>query len=264
MTGAAGVAMLVVAVAGVLSMGGRPATQAAGQLTTQTQVGAAAHPAARTAQRLIGPPSDSSYALVGPRASRDEARVPLGDLAEPGSADPAAGQGTAAAGTTTLASSAPHPGRADKRSAGNTWVLPTSHFYIGTWFGVPGWYWASGYHTGIDFVTACGTPEVAVTAGVVAQAGWDGPYGNQVRLQLPNGDQVWYNHMVQIKTRLGAHLKQGGLVGLAGETGNAYGCHLHLEYRLAGDLDTAVNPAPYFGAHGLNLHLLPTSPIARR
>ncbi len=262
-TGAAGAAVLVAAVAGVLSMG-RPATQAAGFVPTQTQVWAAAHPAALTTRRLIGPPSDSSYALVGSRASRGGGRAPLGDLAMPGSAGSAAGPGTAAGGTSTLASSAPHLRGDDKRPVANTWVLPTSHFYIGTWFGVPGWRWASGYHTGIDFVTACGTPEVAVTAGIVAKAGWDGPYGNQVRLQLPNGDQVWYNHLVQIKTRLGAHLKQGGLIGLAGETGNAYGCHLHLEYRLAADLDAAVNPAPYFGAHGLNLHVLPTAPIARR
>jgi murein DD-endopeptidase MepM/ murein hydrolase activator NlpD len=121
---------------------------------------------------------------------------------------------------------------------------------------VPGPYWASGYHTGIDFATACGTPTYAVTAAVVRRTGWDGAYGNQVRLRLPNGDQVWYNHMLDgtIAVHQGESVAKGQRIGRVGETGNAYGCHLHFEYRLASHLKTAVNPAPYFAAHGIRLH----------
>lgn len=140
------------------------------------------------------------------------------------------------------------------KTVAREWVLPTSGFHITVWFGERGYYWSGGYHTGIDFATACGTPAVAVAAGTVARAGWDGPYGNQVRLTLANGDQVWYNHLLEIQTHAGAHLAQGDRIGLVGETGNAYGCHLHFEYRRAADLDTPVDPAPYFAAHGIRLH----------
>ncbi len=151
-------------------------------------------------------------------------------------------------------SSAATRARAYARSlASRTWTLPTSRFHISTWFGEPGWEWSGGYHTGIDFATACGTPVTAVTAGRVSQAGWDGPYGYQVRERLPNGDEVWYNHLTLIKASKGAELDKGGILGLVGETGNAYGCHLHVEYRLASDLKTAVDPAPYFAAHGIPL-----------
>ena len=74
-------------------------------------------------------------------------------------------------------------------------MLPTTGFHISVWFGESGGYWSTGYHTGIDFATAYGTPVVAVGNATVVQTGWDGPYGNQIRLQFDNGDEVWYNHL---------------------------------------------------------------------
>ena len=132
-------------------------------------------------------------------------------------------------------------------------MLPTSGFHITVWFGEAGPYWSSGYHTGIDFATASGTPLVAVANATVAQAGWDGAYGNQIRLQLENGDQVWYNHLSLIEVGAGQAVSQGQEIGQVGETGNAYGAHLHFEYRLASDLSTAVDPAPFFEQHGIHL-----------
>jgi murein DD-endopeptidase MepM/ murein hydrolase activator NlpD len=133
------------------------------------------------------------------------------------------------------------------------WVLPTSGFHMSAWFGEAGPYWSTGYHTGIDFATAYGTPVVAVASATVAQAGWDGPYGNQIRLTLENGDQVWYNHLSAIEVTVGESVLKGQEIGRVGETGNAYGYHLHFEYRLASDLETAVDPVPYFAAHGIFL-----------
>jgi murein DD-endopeptidase MepM/ murein hydrolase activator NlpD len=207
----------------------QPSSQAATQLRPTAQHG--------------HEPSDSLYSRSLPM-SGGGSRAALETVAEREAAARGAQLASAESAAKTYA----------KTLASQQWVLPTSGFHISTWFGEPGPYWATGYHTGIDFATACGTPEVAVSAGVVAQSGWDGPYGNQVRLQLPNGDQVWYNHMVAIKTHLGAHVPQGGLIGLVGETGNAYGCHLHFEYRLAADLKLAVNPYPFFLAHGIQLN----------
>ena len=106
----------------------------------------------------------------------------------------------------------------------------------------PGGYWSTGYHTGIDFATAYGTPVVAVTNATVVQTGWDGPYGNQIRLQLENGDEVWYNHLSSIEVTVGETVLKGQEIGRVGDTGNAYGFHLHFEYRLASDLHDGVDP----------------------
>ena len=122
------------------------------------------------------------------------------------------------------------------------------------WFGEAGGCCGLGYHTGIDFATAYGTPVVAVANATVAQTGWDGPYGNQIRLTLENGDQHLVDHLSAIEVNVGDSILKGQEIGRVGETGNAYGYHLHFEYRLAADLDRRSNPAPYFAAHAIPLH----------
>ena len=140
-----------------------------------------------------------------------------------------------------------------KQLSSDQWVLPTSGFHISVWFGETGGYWSTGYHTGIDFATDYGTPVVAVGNATVVQAGWDGSYGNQIRLQFDNGDEVWYNHLSAIEVTAGQAVTQGQEIGRVGDTGNAFGYHLHFEYRLASDLENAVDPAPYFAKHGIAL-----------
>lgn len=142
---------------------------------------------------------------------------------------------------------------ADELSS-DTWVFPTSSFNISTWFGEAGPYWSSGYHTGIDFAAPYGTPVISVSNAVVTQTGWDGAYGNQVRAVLENGDEVWYNHMSSIEVTVGETLLKGQELGRVGDTGNAYGFHLHFEYRLASDLTEGVDPRPYFAEHALPLN----------
>lgn len=140
-----------------------------------------------------------------------------------------------------------------KKLSSRQWAMPTTGFHLTELFGVPGPHWASGYHTGVDFATAYGTPVVAVGNGTIVKTGWDGPYGNQVRLQLPNGDQVWYNHLSAIEVTVGRPVLKGQALGRVGDTGNAFGYHLHFEYRLAADLSTAVDPVPFLRDHGLTL-----------
>ena len=137
--------------------------------------------------------------------------------------------------------------------ADDEWVMPTSGYDISTWFGESRASWSSGYHTGIDFATAYGTPGVAVANATVVQTGWDGAYGNQVRLQLENGDEVWYNHLSSIDVVSGQSVVKGQQVGRIGDTGNSYGAHLHFEYRLASNLSDGVDPRPYLLEHGLAL-----------
>ncbi len=141
----------------------------------------------------------------------------------------------------------------EQELANDEWGMPTSGYHISTWFGQAGPYWSSGYHTGIDFATAYGTPGVAVANATVVQTGWDGAYGNQVRLRLENGDEVWYNHLSSIDVVSGQSVAKGQLVGRIGDTGNSYGAHLHFEYRLASNLGDGVDPRPYFLEHGIAL-----------
>ncbi|MDQ3485065.1 MAG: peptidoglycan DD-metalloendopeptidase family protein [Actinomycetota bacterium] len=137
--------------------------------------------------------------------------------------------------------------------ADDEWVMPISGSGVSTWFGESGPYWSSGYHTGIDFSAAYGTPGVAVANATVVQTGWDGAYGNQVRLQLENGDEVWYNHLSSIDVVSGQSVVKGQQVGRIGDTGNSYGAHLHLEYRLVSNLGDGVDPRLYFLEHGISL-----------
>jgi murein DD-endopeptidase MepM/ murein hydrolase activator NlpD len=140
-----------------------------------------------------------------------------------------------------------------ERRASSGWVLPTTNYRISVWFGEAGPYWSSGYHTGIDFAAAYGTPVVAVTDATVVQVGYDGAYGNQIRIQLENGDQIWYCHLSAFDVSTGQQVTKGTVLGRVGETGNAYGAHLHLEYRLASDLATSVDPRPYLESHGASI-----------
>ena len=95
---------------------------------------------------------------------------------------------------------------------------------------------------------------VAPATGAVSAAGWDGAYGNQVRIRLDNGDEIWLNHMSAITVTAGQSIVKGQEVGRVGATGNvssptAY--HIHVEYRLSSDLGHGVDPVPYFAEHGV-------------
>jgi peptidoglycan glycosyltransferase len=90
-------------------------------------------------------------------------------------------------------------------------------------------------HPGIDLGAATGAPIYAADAGVVVFANWtDLGYGNAVVIDHGNGYQTLYGHLSQLQTYCGAKVKAGGLIGLAGATGNAYGPHLHFEIRVTG------------------------------
>lgn len=56
-------------------------------------------------------------------------------------------------------------------------------------------------------------------------------YGNYVKIKQDNGKTALYAHMKynSIKVNKGEYIKKGETIGTIGETGNAYGKHLHLE-----------------------------------
>jgi LysM repeat protein len=99
-------------------------------------------------------------------------------------------------------------------------------------------------HLGIDIAANNGDPVYASAAGIVtmAQGGDNYGYGNVVQIDHGNGFVTVYAHLSQINVSVCQIVGQGAVIGLAGQTGNAFGAHLHFEIRLGG---TNVNPHDY-------------------
>ncbi len=96
-------------------------------------------------------------------------------------------------------------------------------------------------HLGIDITANEGDAVFAADAGVVtvAQGGDNYGYGNMVQIDHGNGYSTVYTHLSQINVSVCMSVGQGTLIGLAGNTGNSFGAHLHFEIRYGG---ANVNP----------------------
>lgn len=96
-------------------------------------------------------------------------------------------------------------------------------------------------HLGIDISANEGDPVYAASSGVVtmAQGGYNYGYGNVIQIDHGNGYVTVYAHLSQINVGVCQGVGQGTLIGLAGNTGNSFGSHLHFEVRLGG---TNINP----------------------
>ncbi|MCB1529389.1 MAG: peptidoglycan DD-metalloendopeptidase family protein [Rhodospirillales bacterium] len=87
----------------------------------------------------------------------------------------------------------------------------------------------SKMHKGMDFAAATGTPIYAAGDGVVEKAGRFSSYGKYVRIRHNSELKTAYAHMSKIKTRVGARVTQGQVIGYVGTTGRSTGPHLHYE-----------------------------------
>lgn len=134
-------------------------------------------------------------------------------------------------------------------------VLPVrpGSYTLGAYWGETG-VWAR-WHTGEDFVAACGTPLYAVASGVVGQSTGGAWAGNHVVIHLANGGSILYAHMTSKSVSPGQIVKPGQLIGYSGETGRAFGCHLHFEYypqgTTPGDVYSTTDPLVFLRSLGL-------------
>ncbi|HTU13738.1 MAG TPA: M23 family metallopeptidase [Solirubrobacterales bacterium] len=101
-------------------------------------------------------------------------------------------------------------------------------------------------HEGFDATGACGTPLVAMRAGIVLKSAYDPELkGNYVVYKGRSERRVYlYAHMERpAPVRVGQKIRAGRRLGTIGQTGNAAGtpCHLHIEMRSRGRL---LNPEP--------------------
>jgi murein DD-endopeptidase MepM/ murein hydrolase activator NlpD len=84
-------------------------------------------------------------------------------------------------------------------------------------------------HKGVDFGALTGTPIQAAGEGVVELAGWNGAYGQYVRIKHGNGYATAYAHMSRLGVKTGQRVRQGQIIGAVGTTGRSTGPHLHYE-----------------------------------
>lgn len=68
-------------------------------------------------------------------------------------------------------------------------------------------------------------------------------YGNCVKIKHPNGYYTLYAHLKEVYVTEGESVSKGQVIGIIGETGKAYGRHLHFEVR--NEKDTRINPTKY-------------------
>ena len=96
-------------------------------------------------------------------------------------------------------------------------------------------------HRAIDFAAPAGTPIKAPADGQVVRAGWNGAYGNYVRIDHGGGYQTAYGHLQRIAANAGeaARVRAGKVIGYVGSTGRSTGPHLHYELWINGQ---PVNP----------------------
>ncbi len=120
-------------------------------------------------------------------------------------------------------------------------------------------YWA--WHNGVDIADAGAPDLVAAAPGVVVFAGCQsgscpppgvptGGYGLAwaVRILHPNGYSTVYGHMNKIYVKAGQHVEEGQPIGQMGQTGTAYGIHVHFMVT-KGTSWHHVNPAMFMKRH---------------
>lgn len=139
--------------------------------------------------------------------------------------------------------------------AGSGWARPSS---AGTTSGYGprssqcnGSYCASSWHLGLDFGAGCYSPIYAASAGRVTYAGYNGGYGNYIRIQHDDGSATGYAHIVNggIYVSYGQRVGAGEQIAATGQTGNSFGCHLHFEvYPPWGG---TTDPAPWLRDRGV-------------
>ena len=126
--------------------------------------------------------------------------------------------------------------------AANTGLNPMT-IDISSWPSLKGYFVypvSGGYNTGIlhyynavDIVNSCGTPIYASADGIIMEAkkGWNGGYGNYIKIQHYNGTLTVYGHLGNLYVKEGDKVSQSQTIGTMSDTGHATGCHLHFEVR---------------------------------
>lgn len=119
-------------------------------------------------------------------------------------------------------------------------AMPTPSRKITSPFG-PRW---GRMHTGLDIKCNTGDTIYAAFAGKVRCVKYaPSGYGKYIVIRHHNGLETVYAHLSKWLISENENVRAGEAIGLAGQTGHAFGSHLHFETRFLG---IAINPALMF------------------
>lgn len=124
------------------------------------------------------------------------------------------------------------------------YVMPTKGIFTSNF----GYRWGV-LHAGIDLANSIGTPIVAVSDGVVIEAGPAGGYGMLVKLRHADGTVTLYGHVNTTMVSVGERVMAGDQIATMGNRGNSTGPHLHFEVLQGGS--ERIDPVPWLAKRGL-------------
>lgn len=106
-----------------------------------------------------------------------------------------------------------------------SWVWPTNSPYtISSYFS---WRWGK-HHDAVDITgSGYGSPIKAANNGIIVQSGYTSTNGNYIVIAHQNGYYTLYAHMAARYKQVGDIVMAGDQIGTMGNTGFAYGVHLH-------------------------------------
>jgi murein DD-endopeptidase MepM/ murein hydrolase activator NlpD len=90
------------------------------------------------------------------------------------------------------------------------------------------------HHDGVDISAPTGSQVVSTAKGRVTYSGYDGDYGNLVRVDHGNGIETWYAHLSERSVKQGQEVSRLDPIGKVGSTGRSTGSHLHFEVHVNG------------------------------
>lgn len=124
------------------------------------------------------------------------------------------------------------------------YVMPTHGIFTSNF----GYRWGV-LHAGIDLANAIGTPIVAVSDGVVIDAGPTAGYGMWVKLLHADGTVTLYGHINTALVSVGQRVMAGDQIATMGNRGNSTGPHLHFEVLQGGS--ERIDPVPWLAKRGI-------------
>ena len=113
-------------------------------------------------------------------------------------------------------------------------------------FGLPG-------HEGIDIMAPSGSKVFAAAPGTVKMVRQNPEghnYGKHVRIEHVDGYETIYAHLQDINVQQGQVVEAGSQIGLADNSGNSFGSHLHLTLKHKGETqgnwpNNMIDPTPF-------------------
>ena len=122
------------------------------------------------------------------------------------------------------------------------WPVPSSHNVSSGY----GWricpFHGREFHGGMDIAANGGSAIVSCAGGKVISAGWNGGFGNSIKVDHGGGLVTMYNHCSGFAASVGQTVSKGQTIAYVGTTGSSTGNHL--DFRVFKD-GTTQNPFSY-------------------